>query len=119
MPQLLKEGAGRTGLGPVGPQIAPLLLPVLFPHLRLPPSSLTSTVYSFIPRILGECRCFGPRFGAGKESMEVTSRHVPQTPGAPLQVKVTGGGSHMHQVVSRGDAGLRARETSQCDGQLG
>ena len=51
--------------------------------------------------------------------MEVTSRHVPQTPGAPLQVKVTGGGSHMHQVVSRGDAGLRARETSQCDGQLG
>lgn len=24
--------------------------------------------------------------------MEVTSRHVPQTPGTPLQVKVTGGG---------------------------
>lgn len=93
VPQLLKEGAGRTGLGPVGPQIAPLLLPVLFPHPVSLPSSPTSTVYSFIPQILGECGCFGPRFGAGKESMAVTSRHAPQTH-APLQTqaKVAGGG---------------------------
>ena len=47
--------------------------------------------------------------------MEGTGRRVPQTHGAPLQtqVKVTGGGSHTHQVVSRGDGGLRACETSQ------
>lgn len=53
--------------------------------------------------------------------MAVTSRHAPQTHGAPLQTqaKVAGGGSHIHQVASRGDAGLRARETSRGDGQLG
>ena len=45
---------------------------------------------------------------------------VAQTHGVPFQtrVKVTGGGSHTHQVVSRGDGGLRACETSQWGGQL-